>query len=41
MDERTKRLFAGSLYLGAHKILSIANIADTCKCSDATGAYGL
>ena len=36
MDERTKRLFAGSLYLGAHKILSIANIADICKCSDAT-----
>ena len=30
MDERTKRLFAGSLYLGAHKILSIAKIADIC-----------
>ena len=40
MDERTKRLFAGSLYLGAHKILSIANIADICKCSDATVKRG-
>ena len=40
MDERTKRLFAGSLYLGAHKILSIAKIADICKCSDATVKRG-